>query len=439
MRFRPRGLTRRAKTLGSILALVAITLGTQGPALANPVPDSGATHLPPVTFPVLPTLPFALGEVDLSSVGVTDEEVADAGLAGADTAAPMMSSAQKLVVDDDLAQCPDADFTTIQAAVGAAPPTGGQIEVCPGTYPEQVTIPTGKNGLVLFSKNPLAAVIKAPPALLAPGAIVRVAGAQNATIRGFTVTGPGPAGSGFNCSEVPRSLRWGVRVDTGGSATIVRNHITEIHDMPFSGCQRGIAVDIGRGNPADPDGSQVGSGTVSHNLIDNYQKGGVLVDGASVTATVEHNEIVGVGPSIIIAQNGIQISRNANANVDHNKVSNNAYTGPITTDDASGILLFSLSGGVSIDHNRVEASDLGIALSATQSTDIANNKVRNSPVKGVAAFVDSTSNLIEKNDAQGSGEHDCYDETVGPMNTWSNDKGDTQNQPGLCKKAEVTP
>ncbi len=77
-------------------------------------------------------------------------------------------------VDDDKAQCPTAAFTSVQAAVTAAAP-GTRIEVCPGTYQEQVTVPVGKNNLDLVSQKRLAAVIKAP-ALMATGDIVRING-----------------------------------------------------------------------------------------------------------------------------------------------------------------------------------------------------------------------------------------------------------------------
>ena len=46
--------------------------------------------------------------------------------------------------------CPTAQYPTIQSAVTAASP-GAHITVCPGTYPEQVTIPAGKNNLTLMS------------------------------------------------------------------------------------------------------------------------------------------------------------------------------------------------------------------------------------------------------------------------------------------------
>src|SRR2546430_1990398 len=129
--------------------------------------------------------------------------------------------------------CKGAQYPTIQAAVTAASP-GSDIVVCAGTYVEQVTIPAAKNDLILRSEKPLAAIIQAPAVMSGNKAIVTVAGAQNVTIKGFTITGPGGGG----CD----SIRWGVRVDSGGSATIRENHITEIHDTPFSGCQNGIGI-----------------------------------------------------------------------------------------------------------------------------------------------------------------------------------------------------
>lgn len=47
--------------------------------------------------------------------------------------------AATLTVDDDHVQCPSAAFSTIQSAVNAASP-GDRINVCPGTYREQVKV-----------------------------------------------------------------------------------------------------------------------------------------------------------------------------------------------------------------------------------------------------------------------------------------------------------
>ena len=72
--------------------------------------------------------------------------------------------------------CPNAQYHTIQSAVTAAS-AGAMIKVCAGTYIEQVTIPTGKDGLTLYSVPDLQAVIKAPLVMTGRKAIVEVSGA----------------------------------------------------------------------------------------------------------------------------------------------------------------------------------------------------------------------------------------------------------------------
>jgi hypothetical protein len=87
-----------------------------------------------------------------------------------------------LVVDDDKLDCPNADYTSIQAAVDAAPPDA-TILVCPGIYRELVTI--AKDGLKLLAKGPRGGPV-------VDGELIRHAGfwVQNASrvrIEGFTV------------------------------------------------------------------------------------------------------------------------------------------------------------------------------------------------------------------------------------------------------------
>ena len=127
------------------------------------------------------------------------------------------------IVDDDLAQCPNAAFTSIQAAVNASGP-GDQIKVCPGLYVEQVGI-TGAahDGLTLFSQQPLQAIIKAPPVMTDPGDIVRVNGADDVTIRHFTITGPLPDIFSAPCSRGPEFESTGADRRRSGTTTSRRS------------------------------------------------------------------------------------------------------------------------------------------------------------------------------------------------------------------------
>jgi parallel beta-helix repeat protein len=334
------------------------------------------------------------------------------------------SSDGNLVVDDDLADCPTATFTSIQAAVNAAP-VGAKIRVCRGTYTEQVTIPAGKDGLTLFSTPDLAAVIKAPLVMLDAKAIVRVNGAQNVSIRHFTITGPGSGG----CN----SIRYGVRVDGGGSALIESNHITLIQDNPFGGCQNGVGVLVGRNFEAT-----VGSAEISHNLIDRYQKGGVVIDNVGSFGNVHHNQIVGPGLQFTIAPNGIQVSRGANATADHNSVTGNNYGFPLVA-AGTGILLYRSGSNVSIGYNDVFKNDDGISLYTTTGALIEhNNSHEQIFYDGLFADTDTSGNTFSHNKADNNAEFDCDDistgaGTAGTANTWNMNKGDTENRPGLCR------
>src|SRR5919106_6566199 len=60
-----------------------------------------------------------------------------------------LALAAELFVDDDGVDCPDADFTTIQAAVDAADPRD-TIRICTGIYDEQINI---SKPLVIIGSN----------------------------------------------------------------------------------------------------------------------------------------------------------------------------------------------------------------------------------------------------------------------------------------------
>jgi nitrous oxidase accessory protein NosD len=418
--------------LGAAGAIALLPLS--GPTvLANNIsPDDtqSAGTRPSSSLQINPTGLFALGEVDLSTLGASQTDLLGIG----PTASTSDPGGTLIVAPPGSTVCPNAQYSSIQAAVNAAPP-GATIKVCAGKYVEQVKIPAGKDGLTLYSVPDLQAVIQAPALMSSPKAIVWVAGAQSAAIRHFTIQGPGDG----PCD----SIEEGVRVDGGGSALITDNHIAHIHDFPFGGCQNGLGVRVGRNRD-----QTFGSATIVHNRIDNYQKGGVVVDGQLAPsaqlsrAEVAYNQIQGVGPTALIAQNGIQVSRGAIGNVHNNTVTGNVYTPQTFT--SVGILLYrDSSASTQVTHNDVFANDEGIGLYTTMNTTVSyNNAHSNLSGDGLFADSDTANNMISYNRFTNNTPFDCEDDSVGPNNPpanvanfWVKDLGYTENKPGLCKHA----
>ncbi len=310
--------------------------------------------------------------------------------------------------------CNNPGYATVQAAVNAAGP-GDRINVCPGTYNEQVIISgSGKNNIQLRSTKQWAAVIKAPMVMVPDLAdngfftILRISGAQNVTILAFTITGPGPGYCG--------SLHYGVRVDDEGSADILGNHITDIRDQyrpptdPFagqpSGCQNGMGVVVG-GHFNDVVFS-TGSARIEGNLVDKYQKNGVVVGGSGSSAVIVANRVFGFGPTSGIGQNGIEVLQEATAEVKHNFSSGHIYI-PQTVAPVGVLLIF--AGTVDINHNTVAQNDIDVYASASLAPgSLTRNRTRSSTFDGIV--VDATNNTTvgqnhtEQNGGPGIGLYD---------------------------------
>jgi len=340
------------------------------------------------------------------------------------------------VVDDDDTDCPNATATTIQQGVNQAS-AGDTVTVCAGEYAEQVEIATSaKDGLRLRSQEPLEATITYPATVTSPETLVHIDEADDVTVRGFEITGPYVGSGGFHS---------GVFVDNSLRAIIRGNAITQIREMQDSGAQDGFGVVVGRNFL-----ESFSTALVAGNLISDYQKGGVLVDGAS--ATTEDNSRSLVAANFIqadetlqdnLAPNGVQVSRGADGGVVRNAISENQFSGNPDAGTGSGIILFQ-PGQVLARENLVAQNDNNIFLLDTDEARIDGNVVRDAIVfDGIFADEDSRDNVIADNSIRDSAEHDCHDDSVGggsggSANTWTGNDGETQNRSGLCLGAAVT-
>jgi hypothetical protein len=385
----------------------------------------------------------------------------------------------------------NATYSSIQSAVNAAP-AGATVSVCPGTYQEYVTVPAGKDNLSIKGlggdptmSNSSSPVILYPttpnpdPGAFDPNALVTVNGATGVGIQGVTVSGPF---TDTGC-EGSQTIHYGVFVIGGGSAQLEHDHITKIEPVDGSlfGCQDGVGIRAGSNFLG-----QVGTLSLKNSLVDQYEKGGVVVDGPGSSGDIQKNTITGVGPTAQTAQNGVQISRNAVGSVQGNTVANNEYTGTVAY--SAAILFFGDASGSSAMSNKLTNNDIaldiesgggdsvqgnqasttsanafaaGILAKDEAGTSFQGNKVSGG-VEGIESFgvtsstfksnqvsgvsdvglyndSSSTGNTYKSNQASGSGTFDCQDASVGSgtagtANTWQDDKGATSSPPGICKK-----
>jgi hypothetical protein len=294
--------------------------------------------------------------------------------------------------------CQTAGYSTVQSAVTAAQTYDAQhpgaipaVNICPGTYSEQLTI----TGSVSLTRAPVPAglgpvTIQLPAAvggnqslgrsstscqaedaakgIQAPQSVIEVCGGVQVSVNDLTVAGNWP---GSVCYD---SL-YGVLVGGGGSLSLTDSTVERIGAYPLNGCQGGVGVEVGLA----PTG-QVGHATMRGDTIETYQKNGITVDGPGSTADISDVTVTGAGATPAIAQNGIQVSFGATASVSRSTITGNNYTGSGNT-EATGILVAGGGGSACgigagsplvrnaiFTGNQLTGNDIGIAFSNTDPT-----------------------------------------------------------------------
>jgi parallel beta-helix repeat protein len=289
--------------------------------------------------------------------------------------------------------CSAPGFNTIQSAVNFAPPNS-LIIVCPGTYTEQVTV---TKTLALKGSGTSSTKIKAPLILGADTFgqlnIVTLTGAGvTVAISGFTISGPG--------SGPCNSINYGIFISGGATGYVFGNSILSIRDTPFGGCQNGGGIRVGSRFLGT-----TGTATITSNSISDYQKSGIVVDNAGSSANIYGNTVKGVGPTPLIAQNGIQVSREAKAIVSHNTVSGNECDHPVcgpnldVQTQSAGILPFNdVTGSLAatFSDNIVFGNDIGVAPSSVTGISLSKNRISDNRYANIALFT-SNNNFIDEN------------------------------------------
>lgn len=408
---------------------------------------------------------------------------ASAATSGAAAHPPVYWVATTGVTGHANTDCATAGYSTVQSAVTAAEaaetgshPVPPFIEMCPGTYQEQVTITKSlsivhapRSGRVTIEglASPVGSTTNCQAtdtSSQVPQSVIEVCGAKtggaNSTsvhvfISRVTVEGDWPA-------NVCNDNLYGVLVEGGASLELAASVVENIGADPLTsagGCQGGVGIEAGNSYT-----SQIGHVVLDDDTVRGYQKNGITADGAGSTAFVVNSTVTGAGATPYIAQNGIQISTGATGLITRNTISGNNYTG---TGDASstGVLVYgggsSCSGGdpqsglvrnAAVSNNTLVNNDIGIALfnlnpacnksAATPTRDTAClNTISNSHgyPGGVASADANISGLVTSTGAVGdqagvsdTGNHDtiCHNKISGPGYAPRDKASSLPNPPG---------
>ena len=242
--------------------------------------------------------------------------------------------------------------STIQAAIDDAG-DGATILIAPGDYAEQVVL-DGRHDLTVSGNAGGPVTIKAPGSLATVvqsdfawtqakfvAAVVAVNNSTNVSIENLTIDGLHVADQQTNGSTNFAGVFF-----NNSSGGIDHATITGIRvgDPSLSGLQIGEAV------LCTNDAAHASNGfEVSHAIIKDFQKGGIVVRQADVT--LSNNTITGLGSTGAIAQNGMDLGEGVTGHVSGNTIGGIGYTGNDAF--ASGILAHGVQNGAQIHDNAV--------------------------------------------------------------------------------------
>jgi len=270
-------------------------------------------------------------------------------------------------------------YANISAAVAAAP-TGATVQVCPGTYPEQVTIDKGLTLQGISSANSAAAILVMPGGGFVQNATLfntplaaqlLVQSPDPVNVTSITVDGTG--GSVLGDSTV--MLAGIVFQNSSGvlNRMTTRNHINPCTAIQYS-CGFGIV--------AQNQGSSSTTVTIQNSSVQDADNSGILAfgDSSSLAVTIKGNSVDSVSTGDGIKVFGVRVNGNV--------------TGNFVTAGFEGIRVS--DGTLSVSGNTVANTFRGIVSSSGPSTiSITSNKIFNASGTGIVLGGDG--NTVQSN------------------------------------------
>jgi parallel beta-helix repeat protein len=251
-------------------------------------------------------------------------------------------------------------FATISAAVSTVPPNS-TVMVCPGTYPEQVTIAQPLTLKGITSGNAGQAVITVPGSGLtgasdAFGVTIFAMLTANGGLSGpvnITDISVDGTGNGIDCNS---GANWlvGIYYPTDSSGTV--NEVS-VHTLATTSCGTGTGVWL-----ENADTSNTTSITIENSSLRDIQNSAVITEGGNLLATVKGNTMATRGYSVQLFVGG-------------------SFTGNVIT--GNGAYYPSLSGPSAISANTVTNTGYGMYVAGPANAVVTGNTVINSTTVGI--------------------------------------------------------
>jgi hypothetical protein len=288
-------------------------------------------------------------------------------------------------------------YTTIQAAVNAAS-SGATIDVCAGTYPEQVLITTPLTLIGIRGGNADSPVVTLPVGGAVANATVSPRGTpystaaqlliQNAS--GVTVDDLSVQGTNSGLTDCNTGI---VGIYYQNASGTVSNVSVE-NQVGFTNCGRGLGVYV------ETDSSASSTLMIQNSVIRFTSGLNIGATGTGTTVTISGNSVIGNSNS---EDNGIYLARGATGTVSDNTVMN--FTNPTDTlgSNLNGLcgVQITRSSNVTISSNTVGNTNCAISMTQGTSLTITHNELI-STVDNDGVYVCGSGNLVQQNTIRGS-------------------------------------
>jgi parallel beta-helix repeat protein len=179
-----------------------------------------------------------------------------------------------------------------------------------------------------------------------PEVIVDVNGTTGVTLKNMAVSGTNAQSQFGDCTKNFMGVYFH---NASGSMNLMAVTGIQLPTALF-GCQDGLGVYVA---------SDTGASSVSMNglTVNTFDKNGITCRDAATSCTVTNSHVTGIGPTSLIAQNGIEGYGVASITLTNDTVKKDSYTGGGPGNSATGLLVLDV-GTVSATSNHLSLNDI---------------------------------------------------------------------------------